>query len=97
MTLVRGFVWAPRVPYHDPTISDPGQRVMRTPLFQRFDRLHTELLIESPYFIPLDRGIAKLNELVDRGVRVFVLTNSLASNDVIPPSPDTRKGALARP
>ncbi len=50
---------------------------------QRFDRLQTELLIESAYFIPLDRGVAKLKELVDRGVRVRVLTNSLASNDVL--------------
>jgi len=85
LTLVRGFVWAPAYAvYDDPaTISDPSQRVMRTLLFQRFDRLQTELLIESAYFIPLDRGVAKLKELVDRGVRVRVLTNSLASNDVI--------------
>ena len=84
-TLIRGFVWAPaHVVYDDPaSIGDPSRRVMHTLLFQRFERLQTELLIESAYFIPLDRGVAKLKELVDRGVRVRVLTNSLASNDVI--------------
>ena len=84
-TLLRGFVWAPaHVVYDDPaSIRDPSRRVMHTLLFQRFERLQTELLIESAYFIPLDRGVAKLKELVDRGVRVRVLTNSLASNDVI--------------
>ena len=84
-TLVRGFVWAPaHVVYDDPaSISDPSRRVMHTLLFRRLDRVQTELLIESAYFIPLDGGVAKLKELVDRGVRIRVLTNSLASNDVI--------------
>ena len=84
-TLVRGFIWAPaHAVYDDPaSMSDQSRRVMYTLLFQRFERLQTELLIESAYFIPLDRGVAKLKELVDRGVRVRVLTNSLASNDVI--------------
>jgi putative cardiolipin synthase len=85
-TLVRDFIWAPaHAVYDDPAaaISDEGQRVMYTLLFRRFERLQTELLIESAYFIPLDRGVAKLKELVDRGVRIRVLTNSLASNDVM--------------
>jgi putative cardiolipin synthase len=84
-TLVRGFVWAPaHVVYDDPaSISDPSRRVMHTLLVRRFDQVQTELLIESAYFIPLDGGVAKLKELVDRGVRIRVLTNSLASNDVI--------------
>jgi putative cardiolipin synthase len=84
-SIVRGFIWAPaHAVYDDPaSMSDQSGRVMHTLLYQRFDRLQTELLIESAYFIPLDRGVAKLKELVDRGVRVRVLTNSLASNDVI--------------
>jgi len=84
-SIVRDFIWAPaHVVYDDPaSIRDPSRRVMHTLLIQRFERLQTELLIESAYFIPLDQGVAKLKELVDRGVRVRVLTNSLASNDVI--------------
>jgi cardiolipin synthase C len=84
-TILRALVWAPGyVVFDDPaSINDPSLRVMHKLLFQRFDRLQTELLIESAYFIPLDGGVAKLKELVERGVRVRILTNSLASNDVI--------------
>jgi len=41
-----------------------------------------EILIVSPYFIPGKVGIAELAELRRRGVRVVILTNSLASTDV---------------
>ena len=41
-----------------------------------------ELLITSPYFVPGRDGVAVLSGLVGRGVRVAVLTNSLAATDV---------------
>jgi putative cardiolipin synthase len=41
-----------------------------------------ELLIISPYFIPGEAGVAWLRGLVANGVRVTVLTNSLAATDV---------------
>ena len=44
--------------------------------------VHKELIIFSPYFVPGDAGTAFLTGLVARGVRVRILTNSLASNDV---------------
>ena len=44
--------------------------------------LGRELLIVSPYFIPGDAGVAWLRQVRARGVRVVVLTNSLASTDV---------------
>ena len=44
-------------------------------------RTHSELLIVSPYFIPSAEGRRHLNEMRERGVRVAVLTNSLASTD----------------
>jgi cardiolipin synthase C len=40
-----------------------------------------ELIIISPYFIPGKQGVALLSELVARGVRIRILTNSLASTD----------------
>ena len=85
-TIIGGFIWAPgRVVFDDPSsINDPSVRVMHQALFKRFDRLETELLIESAYFIPLAPGVARVKALVDRGVRVRVVTNSLASNDVLP-------------
>jgi phosphatidylserine/phosphatidylglycerophosphate/cardiolipin synthase-like enzyme len=42
-----------------------------------------ELLIESAYFIPLGPGVEILRGMVNRGVEIRVLTNSLASNDVL--------------
>lgn len=43
-----------------------------------------ELILVSPYFIPSDEGLAALGAVARRGVRVRVLTNSLASADVVP-------------
>ena len=43
-----------------------------------------EITIVSPYFVPGEAGVAWLTGLVRNGVRVTVLTNSLASNDVTP-------------
>jgi putative cardiolipin synthase len=45
-------------------------------------QLRRELLIVSPYFVPGDAGVAALATLVQKGVRVTVLTNSLAATDV---------------
>jgi len=40
-----------------------------------------ELIIISPYFVPGKEGVAQIRELVSRGVRIRILTNSLASTD----------------
>jgi putative cardiolipin synthase len=52
-------------------------------LYGKLDTLQKEVLIEAAYFVPRDRGVRKAMQLNDRGVRVRVLTNSLASNDVL--------------
>ena len=44
--------------------------------------IQKELIIFSPYFVPGKEGTAYLTWLSKRGVRVRILTNSLASNDV---------------
>ena len=46
------------------------------------DQTREELIIVSPYFVPGDEFTAYLTGLVDRGVRVRILTNSLGANDV---------------
>lgn len=46
------------------------------------DNTANELLIISPYFVPGKSGVAFFRELRNRNVRVRILTNSLASNDV---------------
>ena len=45
-------------------------------------KVQNELLIVSPYFVPGEAGVAWMRRLVSRGVRVTVLTNSLAATDV---------------
>lgn len=47
-----------------------------------FRKIRDELLIFSPYFVPGKAGTAFLSGLSRRGVRVRVVTNSLASTDV---------------
>ena len=46
------------------------------------DRTQRDLIIVSPYFVPGDEFTEYLVSLVDRGVRVRILTNSLQANDV---------------
>ncbi|MGO8854520.1 MAG: phospholipase D family protein [Steroidobacteraceae bacterium] len=40
-----------------------------------------EVIVISPYFVPGPDGVALMRELVERGVHIRVLTNSLASTD----------------
>ena len=47
-----------------------------------FKGVGNELVIISPYFVPGKRGATLLEDLAGRGVRVRVLTNSLAATDV---------------
>jgi putative cardiolipin synthase len=40
-----------------------------------------EIIIFTPYFIPRERGIEFIRELRTRGIRIIILTNSLATNN----------------
>jgi putative cardiolipin synthase len=50
-------------------------------LMTLMQRAQRDVLILSPYFVPGDRMMAVYEQLRQRGVRIRVLTNSLASND----------------
>lgn len=43
-----------------------------------------EVIIISPYYVPGKNGVELTRDLVDSGVRVVVITNSLASNNHVP-------------
>lgn len=47
------------------------------------DKAHKEFLVISAYFVPKDEGVEWLAGLEARGIHVRVLTNSLASTDVV--------------
>jgi putative cardiolipin synthase len=56
---------------------------MTEAFYRRIGRIDSELLIEVPYFVVRDRGLAAVKSMRERGVHIRVLTNSLASNDVL--------------
>ncbi|HEY6599316.1 MAG TPA: phospholipase D family protein [Pseudomonadales bacterium] len=85
-TIIDGFIWAPgHMIFDDPNeVKEHGRTITMTQgFYRRVDRVESELLIEVPYFVVRDRGMAAVKSLRDRGVRIRVLTNSLASNDVL--------------
>ena len=51
-----------------------------TPFFKNIEK---ELIIITPYFVPGTEGVDFFKKLTNKGVRVKILTNSLASNDVV--------------
>jgi putative cardiolipin synthase len=56
-------------------------QILVTRIAEVIDAAETEVIVISPYFIPGDGGVAFWQNIVDKGVRVTVLTNSLASNN----------------
>jgi len=61
---------------------DATELHLMTQLAPYFKEIEKELIIFSPYFVPGKEGVEFFNSLTGRGVRVRILTNSLASNDV---------------
>ena len=49
-----------------------------------FAKTREQLVLVSPYFIPGKKGVEALRRVRERGVQVRVVTNSLASTDVVP-------------
>jgi putative cardiolipin synthase len=79
-------IWAQgKVIWDDPALVQAGKgaAVINQTLHDKLQTLKKELLIESAYFVPTDRGVREAQMLRERGVRIRVLTNSLASNDVV--------------
>ncbi len=51
-------------------------------LIEAFGKTQRDLIVISPYFVPGDKLTDYFGEMVERGVRVRILTNSLSANDV---------------
>jgi putative cardiolipin synthase len=79
-------VWAPgKLIWDDPVSIAEGAEVsdLIVALRRKNDTLQKAFIIESAYFVVGNSGVKNVKKLVDRGVKVRVLTNSLASNDVL--------------
>ncbi|MCX8038341.1 MAG: phospholipase D family protein [Candidatus Sumerlaeia bacterium] len=81
-------VWAPAQ-----TVYDRPRKISATVALDRSvhvgpqllplaEQAQEEIILVTPYFVPRDFGLALLTGLRGRGVRIRVLTNSLASTDV---------------
>ncbi|MCE4299184.1 phospholipase D family protein [Xanthomonas hortorum pv. vitians] len=73
-------------------VSDPPEKAegaapqadwMTPTLIGEMAHAQRELKVISPYFVPGEEGMRWIGELRRRNVRVSVLTNSLAANDVV--------------
>ena len=80
------FEWAP----YELVVDSPDKGIkakakdadsITTPLIRSIRSAERELIIISPYFVPLKSGIEGLAALEQRGVEVTVITNSLAANN----------------
>ena len=83
------FIWAKgHYVWDDPDTmqidADNQSNTMIQKLEQRVRSVKKSLHIESAYFVPRPIGMAALKRLQKRGAQVQIMTNSLASNDVIP-------------
>lgn len=60
----------------------PIEQQAFSPLIERVRAVRQELILVSAYFVPGELGMELFRELTARGVRIRVLTNSLAATDL---------------
>ena len=84
--LIANLTWAHgEVLADDPLELTSGERGdLGTALAERMQAAEREILIESAYFVQRKPAVEAAQRICDGGVRIRVLTNSLASNDVAP-------------
>ncbi len=80
-------VVAPAEVLYDAPVDPQGRGAETTSVIfkvlrQVVEKARHEVLLVSPYLVPGEHGVALLCGLAQRGVRVRILTNSLASTDV---------------
>lgn len=79
-------IWAPATfVYNPPTITagdEKASAVVADTLIKLISQSTSEILIESAYFTVMDEMLVKMSPLLERKLKIDVLTNSLASTDV---------------
>ncbi len=60
------------------------QQLVTREIWQVLNEAQSEIIIYTPYFIPRERGIELIRTLTARGVRIILITNSLATNNHTP-------------
>lgn len=78
----QGYMQGPGVLHYDlPFVYDTPPEQLYEDFREFIGSARREVLISSPYFVPEQAFVDQLGALVDRGVQVSILTNSLASNN----------------
>ena len=82
----RQLTWAPyKLAYDSPDKADKklaeDAKKITTTLAGVVEKANKELVVVSPYFVPRKSGLAYFQGLIDRGLDVIVITNSLAANN----------------
>ena len=83
---------ANQIPFHMGEISlsyDDPEKVLTDEttlliedLTREIKKAKNEFILVSPYFVPTKEGTERLIKMVEKGIDVIIVTNSLASNDV---------------
>ena len=60
------------------------QKILVTALAETIDQAVSDVLVVTPYFIPGKNGVEFWRSITRKGVRVVVITNSLATNNHVP-------------
>jgi putative cardiolipin synthase len=83
-----GMVWGQARVFADPpdkllnkTAADAFKTSVTRDVMQRVWQARSELVVTTPYMIPGPRGMATIDTLRARGVKITVVTNSLAATD----------------
>ncbi|MES2070685.1 MAG: phospholipase D family protein [Pseudomonadota bacterium] len=84
-----GLVWGeayvfadyPDKPFESAAGDDPLETSVTYNVVAEIKKAKTEVVASSPYFVPGKRGMQLLQSLRNRGVKLQVLTNSLAATD----------------
>ena len=87
LPITEGVIWAPAEVIYDPPEKVQKGRAATDErsgaFFDAINNVSKSLLLVSPYLIPTPGMLALLKRLKEKGVRTHILTNSLASNDVV--------------
>jgi putative cardiolipin synthase len=60
------------------------QKILVTALAESIDEAESEVVVITPYFIPGKNGVEFWRSITNKGVRVVIITNSLATNNHVP-------------
>jgi len=59
-------------------------KILVTALVESVDQAVSEVVVITPYFIPGKNGVEFWRNITNKGVRVIIITNSLATNNHVP-------------